>query len=284
MRKLWKSGAVVRLAAWVMGLILLAVALAPWLSPYNPTAQDITHRLMPPSPGHLLGTDGLGRDVLSRILYGGRLSISVGLIAVVIEFVVGTALGILSGYAGGWVDLILMRVMDVLLAVPGLVLALFIVAILGPGLGNVMVALGIGGVPGVARLVRGSTLMIRGREYVQSAVTFGARHRWITLRHILPNVLPPVMVLVTVDVGTIVLSAAGLSFIGLGAQPPSPEWGAMLAESQTYFPNAWWMSVFPGLAITIVVLCLNIIGDALRDVIDPWMRGANAGAGGRGAK
>ncbi|HLJ58216.1 MAG TPA: ABC transporter permease [bacterium] len=273
--RFWHTGRTTRAAALVLAAIIVAVIGAPVLARISPFVMNIPVRLRGPSPAHVLGTDGMGRDVWARMLFGGRLSLTVGLVAVAIEFALGTAVGVMAGYAGGWLDLIVMRLTDIMLGMPGLILALFVVALLGPGLFNVMIALGIGGTPGVARLVRGVTLGIRERDYVQGAVAVGLPPVWIALRYLLPNALPPVLALVTLDTGTIILAAAGLSFIGLGAQPPSPEWGAMLSDAQKYFPNGWWLSVFPGLAITVVVLCLNIVGDAVRDVLDPHLfRGA----------
>lgn len=283
LKRLWDSGLVVRISIVVITAIVLAVVFAGTLAPYDPVGQDIPHRLQGPSVQHWFGTDRLGRDELSRMLFGGRLSLTVGLIAIAIEFFFGMLIGLVSGYAGGWVDLAIMRITDIWLGMPGLVFALFIVAVLGPGLPNVMVALGIGSIPGLARVVRGATLAIRERDYVAGSRATGAPPVWVVLRHVVPNVMPPIMVLVTLDVGTIILAAAGLSFIGLGAQPPSPEWGAMLSEARDYFPQYWWMSVFPGAAITLVVLALNIIGDAMRNILDPWLRSLGAGIGaGRG--
>ena len=269
MTRFWCTGRTTQAAALVLAAIILAAIGAPALAPISPFVMDTPLRLHGPSAAHPLGTDGLGRDVWARMLFGGRLSLTVGLVAVAIEFAFGTAVGVAAGYAGGWLDLTVMRLTDVMLGMPGLILALFVVALLGPGLFNVMVALGIGGTPGVARFVRGVTLGIRQRDYVQGAVAVGLPTVWIALRYILPNALPPVLALATLDIGTIILAAAGLSFIGLGAQPPSPEWGAMLADAQKYFPRGWWLSVFPGVAITLVVLCLNIVGDAARDLLDP---------------
>lgn len=276
LKRIWATGWSARLALVTLALVVLAVALAGWIAPYDPIATDIPHRLEPPSQAHWFGTDVIGRDELSRMLYGGRISLTVGLIAIAIEFVFGMAIGLWSGFAGGWVDLAIMRLTDIWLGMPGLVFALFIVAVLGPGLFNVMIALGIGSIPGLTRVVRGVTLSVRARDFVEGSLAAGGHPAWVVVRHVMPNVMPPILVLVTLDIGTIILAAAGLSFIGLGAQPPSPEWGAMLAEARVYFPEYWWLSVFPGAAITLVVLCLNVIGDSLRDVIDPWLRGANA--------
>jgi peptide/nickel transport system permease protein len=270
---LWRSGVSTRVAMVVLGVIVLAVALANFLAPYSPDQVDVVAIMQPPTWHHLLGTDELGRDVLSRLLYGGRLSLTVGLVAVAIEFVVGVVIGVFSGYVGGFFDTVLMRVVDVMLAMPGLIFALFIVAVLGPSLVNVMIALGIGGIPGLVRVARASTLALREREFVEAARACGASVWRVSVVHLIPNILPPILVLILLDVGGYILSAAGLSFIGLGAQPPSPEWGAMVADGRNYFPEAWWMTVFPGLAIGVVVLCVNVIGDSFRDWLDPALRG-----------
>ena len=271
-RDMLKRGWHVRVSAAGLILIVLAAALAPLVAPYSPIKPDMAALLEPPSTRHLCGTDQLGRDVFSRLIWGGRLSLSVGLIAIVIELAVGILLGLAAGYFGGWLDDIIMRLCDVVMAIPGIITSLFIVSVIGTGLVKVMVALGLSGIPGVVRLVRGSTLALRDREYVLASKAAGATSGQIIVWHVLPNVLPPILVLTTLNVGTIILTAAGLSYIGLGAQPPSPEWGAMLTGARDFFPSAWWLSVFPGISIMIVVLFLNILGDAARDVLDPWLR------------
>jgi peptide/nickel transport system permease protein len=274
LRSVWRSGVATRIAIVVLGIIVLSTIFANVLAPYSPLEIDVTAIMQPPTWHHLLGTDELGRDILSRMLYGGRLSLTVGLVAVAIEFSVGMVVGVLTGYVGGFIDTIVMRVVDVMLAMPGLIFALFIVAILGPGLVNVMIALGIGGIPGIVRVARASTLAFREREFVEGARAVGASLWRITIHHLMPNILPPILVLVFLDIGGYILSASALSFIGLGAQPPSPEWGAMLAQGRNYFPEAWWMTVYPGLLIGAVVLCVNIIGDTFRDALDPALRGS----------
>lgn len=273
MRTVWRTGPATRVAIVVLSLIVLCVILANLLAPYSPDQVDVTAIMQGPSWHHLLGTDELGRDILSRLLFGGRLSLTVGLVAVAIEFFIGVTVGVLTGYIGGFVDTIVMRVVDVMLAMPGLIFALFIVAVLGPGLVNVMIALGIGGIPGLVRVARASTLAYREREFVEGARAVGASLWRVSVRHLLPNILPPILVLVLLDVGGYILAASGLSFIGLGAQPPSPEWGAMVADGRNYFPEAWWMTVFPGVVIGLVVLCVNVIGDSFRDSLDPALRG-----------
>lgn len=274
MRTIWRSGIATRVAMVVLAIIVLSVVFANFIAPYSPTQVDVLAIMQGPSGHHLLGTDELGRDILSRLLYGGRLSLTVGLVAVAIEFFFGVIIGVVTGYIGGIVDTVVMRVVDIMLAMPGLIFALFIVAVLGPGLFNVMIALGIGGVPGIIRVARASTLAFREREFVEGARAVGANMWRVTLVHLVPNILPPILVLVFLDIGGYILSASGLSFIGLGAQPPSPEWGAMLADGRNYFPESWWMTVFPGILIGLVVLCVNVIGDTFRDSLDPSLRGS----------
>lgn len=274
MRTVWRSGVPTRVAIVYLSIVVLVVIFANFLAPYSPDQVDVMSIMQGPTWHHLFGTDELGRDILSRIMYGGRLSLTVGLAAVVIEFSVGMVVGVLVGYIGGIVDTLVMRVVDVMLAMPGLIFALFIVAVLGPGLFNVMIALGIGGIPGLVRVARASTLAYREREFIEGARAAGASMWRLTVVHLIPNILPPILVLVLLDVGGYILAASGLSFIGLGAQPPSPEWGAMVADGRNYFPEAWWMTVFPGIMIGFVVLAVNVIGDSFRDSLDPALRGS----------
>jgi peptide/nickel transport system permease protein len=245
---------------------------AQWISPYDPLEQDVTSALKAPSAQHLLGTDDVGRDILSRILHGSQISLRVGLISVSIAGVVGVTLGIAAGFYGGYFDDVVMRLIDILLAFPGILLALTIIAILGPGLINVMVAVGIGSIPSYTRVARGSTFSVRTRDYVTSARVVGCRDGRIMFQYILPNVLPTVLVLATLGIAGAILTASGLSFLGLGAQPPTPEWGAMLTAGRTYMRQAWWFATFPGLAIMLTVLCINLLGDGLRDALDPKLR------------
>lgn len=263
--------------AAMIGAILLSVEIfvalaAPWVAPYDPYKQQPRSALQPPSREHWFGTDDTGRDLLSRVIYGARISLRVGLISVAIGGGIGITLGIAAGYRGGFVDNVIMRGMDLLLAFPGILLALAIIAILGPSLFNVMIAVGISAIPSYTRVARGATLALRDREFVISARAIGARDLRITLKYILPNVLPPLIVLATLGIAGAILTAAGLSFIGLGAVPPTPEWGAILTLGRKYINQAWWYTTFPGLAIMITVLGINMLGDALRDALDPRLR------------
>ena len=254
-------------------IIELALALAaPWITRYGPLDQNPLAALQPPSTEYLLGTDDTGRDMFSRVLHGARISLRVGLVSVGIGGGIGILLGIIAGYRGGFIDDLIMRIMDLLLAFPGILLALAIIAILGPGLFNVMIAVGIAGIPVYTRVARATTLALRERDFVLGARAIGCRDGRIMLRYILPNVLPPLIVLATLGIAAAILTAAGLSFIGLGAQPPIPEWGAMLTRGRQYLQQAWWYSTFPGLAIMMTVLGINMLGDALRDALDPRLR------------
>jgi peptide/nickel transport system permease protein len=254
-------------------LILVALAiLAPWVRQYDPIEIRAGEALQPPSQRHWMGTDNFGRDILSRILSGAGLSLGVGLVATLLATVGGTVLGLVAGYVGGWIDSTISWFVDVLMAFPGILLALVVVAVLGPGLFNVLLAVGISSVPGFIRLVRGETLAAREELYVMSARVIGARHGRIVFRHILPNVFSSVLVWATLSMAGMIISASGLSFLGLGAQPPSPEWGAMVSAGRGFLRQAWWMTVFPGLPILLAVLSVNMMGDALRDALDPRLR------------
>ncbi|MCX6033114.1 MAG: ABC transporter permease [Chloroflexi bacterium] len=266
-------GAIVGLAAFV--LILGLTLLSPLITPYDPVKMSASDYLKAPSLAHLFGTDRFGRDILSRTLAGGRISLAVGLVSVVIAAVGGALLGAVAGYFGGLVDGAIMRFVDVLLSFPGLLLALGIVALLGPGINNVILAVGISGVTGYARLVRGCVLSAREEPYIEAAHATGCGAGRILLRHLLPNIIGPVIVLSTLDVAWAILTASSLSFLGLGAQPPTPEWGAMLNEGRGLLVEAPWLTVFPGLMIMITVLSVNIFGDGLRDAVDPRMRGSS---------
>jgi peptide/nickel transport system permease protein len=256
----------------VLAILAAAALAAPWLSPHDPIRTSPRSALQAPGATYLLGSDQYGRDVLSRVLYGARISLMVGLLSVSIAVGLGTPLGLVSGYYGGRLDAFLMRVVDVLLAFPGILLALVVVSVLTPGLTNVMIAVGISAVPTYARLVRGSVLSARENLYVEAARALGGRDVLVVGRHVLPNVVAPLIVTATLGLGTAILSAAALSFLGLGSQPPTPEWGRMLSEGRDYLREAWWISTFPGLAIMVTVLAMNLLGDGLRDTLDPALR------------
>jgi peptide/nickel transport system permease protein len=258
------------------GVVLAALAalalLAPWLSPADPIKTAPRDALRAPGPVHVLGTDQYGRDVLSRVLHGARISLVIGLVSVSIALALGMPVGLAAGYYAGRLDGVLMRVMDVMLAFPGILLALAIVSVLTPSLVNLMIAVGLAAVPTYARLVRGSVLAAKENLYVEAARAVGCRDGLVVARYILPNVVAPVIVTATLGMGTAILSAAALSFLGLGSQPPQPEWGRMLSEGRDYLREAWWISTFPGLGIVLTVLAMNLLGDGLRDVLDPRVR------------
>ncbi|MFZ5824160.1 MAG: nickel transporter permease [Bacillota bacterium] len=263
-------------AALLGGIIVLimvvAAILADVVAPYDPIKGKLADMLQSPSPAHWLGTDEQGRDILSRIIYGTRISLRIGLISVGISLTFGTLIGALSGYFGGLADLLVMRLIDIMLAFPSILLAIAITAILGPSLTNAMIAVGIVNMPVYARLVRASVLSLKEFDFVVAARAAGGGHTRVLTRHVLPNALAPLIVQSTLSTGTAMLDAAGLSFLGLGAQPPLPEWGAMLSGAQTYIQLAPWVVTFPGLAIMLAVLGFNLLGDGLRDVLDPRLR------------
>lgn len=254
-----------------LGLLIAVALLAPLIAPYDPIKQS-SDNLAPPSLTHWMGTDLVGRDIFSRVLHGARLSLLVGLISVGIGAISGVLLGLLAGYYGSWLDMLEMRLIDILLAFPGLLLALSIITVLGPSLTNLMIAVGISSIPEYARLVRGSVLATKENIYIDAAHVVGCQGRRVMFRHILPNVVASVIVLATLGVGRAILLGAALSFLGLGAQPPTPEWGAMLSSGRDYLRRAWWVTTFPGIAITITVLAVNMLGDGLRDALDPRLR------------
>ncbi len=257
----------------IVVFFLVATLLAPVLRPYNAaTDRDLTNRLKPPSTEHLMGTDELGRDVLTRVWHGGRVSLSVAIVVVAISTVLGTLLGVLAGLARGWVDLALSWFVDILLAFPGILLAITMVATLGATLSNALIAVSIMGIPGYFRVMRSTVIGLRDLEFVQAASAVGSSRLRIAFRHILPNGLSPLIVQVTVDLGRTVLSIAALGFLGLGAQPPTPEWGLMIKSGYSQFLNAPWLSIAPGFAIYLSVLGFNFLGDALRDYLDPQLR------------
>jgi peptide/nickel transport system permease protein len=252
---------------------LLVALFAPVVAPFDPIKVNVTDSLVPPGPGHLLGTDDLGRDVLSRVIWGSRISLSVGLISVGIGFFVGVSIGLSAGYLGGKFDLFVMRLVDALLAFPALVLAIAITAALGPQIQNAMIAIGIVAIPAYARLTRGQTLAVRSRDFILAARTVGCTPLRIVTRHVFPNITNPLIVQATLSTAFAILAEAALSFLGLGPQPPNPSWGQDVAYSTRYLANMkWWMSVGPGLAIFTAVFAFNFLGDALRDALDPRLR------------
>jgi peptide/nickel transport system permease protein len=260
-------------AGFVIALLYLACALiAPYFAPYDPVQQDLPNALKPMSEKHFFGTDEFGRDIFTRIIFGARISLFIGTGAVAIAFVVGMIMGTLAGYYGGLVDSIVMRIMDIMLSFPAILLAIVIVTILGPGLVNVLIAVGVQSTPIFARMIRGSVLSVKENEYITAARALGSNDLRIMVSHILPNCMAPMIVLSTLRIGTAIITASGLSFLGLGAQPPTPEWGAMLATGRNYLRAAPWVATTPGLAIMMVVFGFNLLGDGLRDSMDPRMK------------
>lgn len=263
-----------RLGMVIIGVLLLVAVLAPIVHDYNPkTDSSLRDRLKPPSREHLLGTDNLGRDVVVRLIHGSRYSLGVGIISVSMALIIGGTLGLLAGFTGGTVDNIIMRCMDIILAFPGMLLAIAIVAVRGPGLNNTMIAIGFVAIPSYARLARSMVLAVKEQEYVTAATCAGVTRLRILFRHILPNVLSPIIVQSTLGLANAILSAAGLGFLGLGQQPPKPEWGAMLSDCYKFLAKgAWWVIIPPGVAIMLGVLGFNLLGDGLRDALDPRLR------------
>ena len=260
-----------------VGLFIIVVfvamaAFGPLFAPYDPTQPNLAQRLAPPSPAHPFGTDSVGMDILSRILYGARIDLGSALMVIVISGSIGTLIGMASAWAGGWWDEVLMRVTDMFLAFPSLILAMAISAVLSPSLTNALFAIAITYWPVYARVGRSQALAVKRLEYVEAALIVGTPSYKILLRHIMPNSIAPVVVQATLDMGSVILIAAGLSFIGFGAQPPTPEWGAMISNGQPYFTTQWWISVYPAIAILLLVMGFNLLGDALRDQMDPRMR------------
>jgi peptide/nickel transport system permease protein len=266
-RRLGKSWQV-RIGGAIVALLIVVAALAPSLAPADPTRPDVLHRFQRPSRAHLFGTDSLGRDIFSQVVHGSRISLSIGLISVGIAAAAGIVLGVLAGFYRR-VDDLIMRIMDVLLAFPNLLLAIAIVAALGPSLQNAMIAVGIGGIPGFVRIVRSAVLRVRANEYVEAARAIGVRDNRVLARHVLPNISSEIIVTTTLGIAAAILAAAGLSFLGLGAQPPTPEWGAMANLAKDYLNIAPYWSFFPIAAIFVTILGFNFLGDGLRDALDP---------------
>jgi peptide/nickel transport system permease protein len=265
---LWRKSRLSLVGSGIAVAWMAVALLAPFISPYDPFQLDVQNRLLPPSTEHLCGTDHLGRDILSRIIYGSRISLSIAVMVVVISISIGTIFGLTSGYFGGKIDEILMRVTDMFFAFPRLILAMAVAAALGPGINNTMLAISVVSWPIYARLARAGALQIKEEIYVEAAKAVGASHFRVMFLHILPMVLSPLIVQATLDMGQVILTSAGLSFIGLGAQPPSPEWGLMVSEGRSYISGSWWVSTLPGIAIITTSLGFNLLGDGLRDILD----------------
>lgn len=253
---------------FIIIIFLIVVIFAPWIATHDPFAQNPSGKLLSPSLDNLFGTDRYGRDMFSRILYGSRISLAVGVFGVFISILIGVFLGTVSGYFGGKIDNFIMRFIDILMAFPGFLLALAIIAILGPGMVNVIIAIGIFSIPGFTRVTRSTVIPVSNTEYVEAARAIGSTHTSTILKHVIPNSIGPIIVLSSMRIATAILTAAGLSFLGLGAQPPSPEWGAMLSEGRDYLRDAPHVSIVPGLSIMFVVLGFNMLGDGLRDALD----------------
>lgn len=274
-RRAWRrlrkrKGAMVGLA--VVGVLVSLAILAPWIAPYDPIKQSWSAVRKPPSEFYWLGTDEVGRDVLSRIIFGARASLSAGLISVSIALGIGVPLGVAAGYIGGWTDALISRITDAMLATPFLILAIALAAFLGPSLGNAMIAIGITATPIFIRLTRGQVMSVKVEDYIEAAAAVG-NPRWrIAARHILPNILPALLVQATLAIATAIIAEAALSFLGLGQQPPAPSWGSMLNTAQRFLTNAPWMAIWPGVAIFLAVLSFNLLGDGLRDALDPKSR------------
>lgn len=267
-----KQNKAAMMGLFIIGVLVFTAIFADFIAPEGFDDQNLHRKFTPPNSKHILGTDHLGRDIFSRIIYGSRISLQVGFIAVGIAAITGGALGAIAGYYGKRLDNVIMRIMDILLAIPSILLAISIVAALGANLVNVMIAVGVASIPSYARIVRASVLTIKDQEFVEAAKAVGANDFRIIIRHILPNAMAPIIVQATLGVASAILSAAGLSFIGLGIKPPNPEWGAMLSAGRYYIRDHWHIATFPGLAIMITIFGLNLFGDGLRDALDPRLK------------
>ncbi len=256
----------------MIGSLIAVALLAPWLTPYEPQAQDYDVILQPPYLAHPFGTDNFGRDILTRVIHGARIDLQVGAIAVIAPFLIGVTLGCLAGYFGGWLDTIIMRAVDIVQAFPFIVIVVTIVAVLGPGLQNMYIAVGLTAWIVYARLLRSEILVVKHKEYIEAAQVIGLSDRQVIMRHLLPNVITSAIVYAMADIALYIGLAAALSFLGLGAKPPEPEWGAMITEGRAYITTAWWMSIFPGLAMVYTGTGLSLIGDGLADVLRPGGR------------
>ncbi len=263
------------IGAVILILLVVPALLAPWFSRYDPLYVDPTITFQPPSWTHWMGTDNIGRDIWARFLFGGRVSMLVGVIAMSISSTIGTLAGITAGFYGKWVDSILSWFTEVLMAFPGILLAMAVISILGPGLTNVMVAVGIGSIPSFMRMARSSVMKVEQMEYIEAARSIGCRDTRLLFRHILPNILNPLIMLVTLGVGGAILEGAAFNFLGLGAQPPAPEWGSMLSAGRGFLNQGWWISIFPGLGIFLAILGFNLLGDGLTEILDPHTNNAS---------
>lgn len=257
---------------WMVVIFILVALFGRWIAPYDPIEQNMQVMLESPSWSHPFGTDEFGRDIFSRIIYGAQISLMIGVVGVLISIIFGVAFGTIAGYFGGRIDSLIMRVIDIMMAFPSFLLALAIVSVLGPGLINVMFAIGIFSIPAFARIARGAVISVKSKEFIEAAKSMGATNAHIIFKHVIPNSIAPIIVLSTMRIATGILTAAGLSFLGMGAQPPTPEWGAMLSTGREYLRTAPHVSTIPGLAIMFMVLAFNMLGDGLRDALDPKMK------------
>ncbi len=271
LRQIKRSGTMIWGLVIILFLVVISV-LAPYISPYSAIKISPAEALQPPSLKHLMGTDQYGRDILSRILYGSRLTLPIGPAAISISLFFGLLAGVAAGYCGRKIDTVIMRLIDIMLAFPGVLLALAVIAVLGVGLRNVAIAIGVSFIPNFTRLIRGSVLSAKENVYVEGARVVGCSNLYIIVKHIIPNILAPVLVLTTAAIAWAILTGAALNFLGLGTQPPTPEWGLDLSEARQYLGVAWWMSTFPGVSIMMAVLGVNLLGDGLRDILDPHLK------------
>ena len=269
---LWKENPLAIIGTVIIGLFIFIAVFAPLLTPYKPSVQDLPNKLQAPSWGHPFGTDQFGRDILCRILYGSRIAVKIIVIVTAISGFLGVTIGIIAGYFGGKMDEILMRITDMFLAFPRLILAMAFAAMLGPSLANVIIAISFVNWTPYARLARAEALKVKGQPYIESIRSMGASDLRIIFLHILPMTISPVLVQITLRMGTIIITAASLGFLGLGAQPPSPEWGVMVSDGRSFLIDQWWISTYPGIAIALVVLGFNLLGDGIRDMLDPRLR------------
>lgn len=273
LRIFFGRGAIVKLCTAILVVFVLAALLSPLISPYDPNAQDLTNKLQGPSAAHWLGTDYLGRDVLSRLMYGGRVSLSVSLLSGTFAAVVGLLLGLIAGYVGGWVSKVIMGATDVVLSIPSLVFTLIIAAIMGRGVTSLTIAVGIGMVPTYIRMMNGLVLSLRENDYIVASQLVGQKERRILLGHLLPNTFPSLIVLYTINLGNAIMTESSLSYLGVGINPPTATWGNMVADAYPYLMTAPWLAIIPGICIIVLIISFNVVGDGLRDALDPRLRG-----------